>query len=98
MLNVTHAHREIEHNVASFFLCRPWREGRRQGGYVYRRWTYHPFDNSIPDRIEERVKQVAGGGQRKRCGPSEPRANAAEIEPQKEGFYSDPSGARLYDL
>ena len=24
----------------------------------------------------------------------EPRANAAEIEPQKEGFYSDPSDAR----
>ena len=37
---------------------------------------------------------AAGGGQRKRCGPSEPRANTAEIEPQKEGFYSDPSGAR----
>ena len=50
--------------------------------------------NPIPDRIGERVQQVAGGGQRKRFGPSEPRANAAEIEPQKEGFYSDPSGAR----
>ena len=49
---------------------------------------------SSAGRIGERVQQVAGGGQRRRCGPSEPRANAAEIEPQKEGLYSDPSGAR----
>ena len=65
----------------------------RQEGHVCRRWTSHPFENSIPDRIGERVQQVTGGGQLERCGPSEPRANAAEIEPQKEGLYSDPSGA-----
>ena len=59
----------------------------RQGGNVCRCWTNHPFENLIPDRIGERVQQIPGGGQRKRCGPSEPRANAAEVKPQEDARF-----------
>ena len=57
-------------------------------------WRRRRKDGRYEDLKQKRERQVAGGGQRKRCGPSEPRANAAEIEYHKEGIYSDSSGAR----
>jgi len=67
-------------------------------------WSEAPPFPLVPTAIcrelaQERVarqvpvrQRAVGGEQRKRRGPSEPRANAADVNPRKLGrrFYSDP--------
>ena len=51
--------------------------------------AYSPAKGASSDEqkafYDEMTRYSAGG---------EPRANTADVEPQKEGFYSDPSDAR----